>query len=535
MSNAHARVFPLLATAMLLMAVFGVSQAMAGLNESSGTSTEASRFGLVDAGEYYTCGVNEGDIFCWGRPSWNIIGVPTQVTVSGAPFRPGTIRDLSVGGSFWQGTACAVVDNGASVGEVWCWGANTFGQFGNNTIDATTNEYNEPVRAFGSLTGATRVTVGGNHVCVLLTGGTVRCAGDNSAGELGNGSTTLSKTPVTVGTGSGNLASVISISAGGATSCAVDQSGATWCWGDSSSYQGGRVSTINSSVAQTVYDNGGSTSVVVSGPAVCTLGSYGANCWGTNASPPNLTSQNTPRLGTGETGLTVLVSSPVNVINFAPTAIITTATHSCALKSDGEVWCWGDNAQGFLGNGSTTDSAAAVKVNLPEPVDVITGGVAYTCAVGRMGAMWCWGTGDNGGLGNGTVGAKSTPTAVSTRSANWTYTGTAPTTTTTTTTTTTVAPTTTTTPTTTSVAGNVQSATGTATTTTTGVTTTTAPPAGQLSENQTDSALDVSTTEPQNEGALPFAGLDPSARVVLAVALVLIGSLLTARIPNPRG
>ena len=131
---------------------------MAGKNETAGTSPESPRFGLVDAGEYYTCAVNNGDILCWGRPSvsWTY-AVPTVVTTGTNAFRPGTIRDLSVGGSMYQGTACAVVDNGASVGEVWCWGANLSGQFGNGTADPNPNEYNQPVRAFGSLTGITVV------------------------------------------------------------------------------------------------------------------------------------------------------------------------------------------------------------------------------------------------------------------------------------------------------------------------------------------------------------------------------------------
>ena len=227
----------------------GVAPALAGRNETSGAGTEAARFGLLDAGEYYTCAVNNGDILCWGRPSFDwMYAVPTVVTVGGSPFRPGTIRDLSVGGYMYQGTACAIVD-GVSVGEVWCWGSNLYGQFANGTNDASTNEYNTPVRAFGNLTGATRVTVGGNHVCVLTSSNGVKCAGDDSSGELGDSTNIAYNAAVDVTDGMAPLTNVISISAGGSTTCAVLNDGSTWCWGDSGMYQSGRITTSNSNVA----------------------------------------------------------------------------------------------------------------------------------------------------------------------------------------------------------------------------------------------------------------------------------------------
>ena len=149
------RIWLLVSLAIVATVAAGVAPALAGRNESSGAGTEASRFGLLDAGEYYTCAVNNGDILCWGRPSFDwMYAVPTVVTVSGStPFRPGTIRDLSVGGYMYQGTACAIVD-GTSVGEVWCWGANTFGQFGNGTADANPGASGNRARSVAATSAA---------------------------------------------------------------------------------------------------------------------------------------------------------------------------------------------------------------------------------------------------------------------------------------------------------------------------------------------------------------------------------------------
>ena len=453
-------IFRLLATfcvVLLLGIVARASTVSADLSAGNPAGGEAGRYGLVDAGEYYTCGVNVGDVLCWGRPSMNIniIGVPTVVTVAGQALDLDLIKDLSVGGTYFtdSATACVVANDDAVVGGVWCWGGNNYGQFGNNTTSAN-GDFNEPIRAFGSVTNAVRVAVGETHVCVSKSDGTVQCSGGNASGQLGNNSVTPSLTPVTVSDGTTALAGVSQLAAGGNVSCAI-ASGKTFCWGDSTHYQLGRMSTSSSAIAQSIYDDEDSTAIDIRGPHLCTSGPYGMRCWGQNSSSfSNIT--NTPRLGTFYPGSVVSQPYPVTAINFVPVGIATALTHTCALDSVGDVYCFGDNTLGTLGNRTTTDSETAVRVNLPNPVDIITAGTVHTCAVDRMGMMWCWGSGDGSALGNNSFGNRSTPVNVMTRSANWTYMDVAPTTTTTTTlaptttttTTTTLAPTTTTTTTT---------------------------------------------------------------------------------------
>ena len=102
---------------------------------------EVDRYGLIAVGEYYSCAVKLGDLYCWGALTFETVSTPTRLTYADdpgtpadeslAPFDEGTILDLSVGGSLVEGTACAITDDGVDTGAIWCWGSNDRGEFGN--------------------------------------------------------------------------------------------------------------------------------------------------------------------------------------------------------------------------------------------------------------------------------------------------------------------------------------------------------------------------------------------------------------------
>jgi hypothetical protein len=88
-------------------------------------------------------------------------------------------------------------------------------------------------------------------------------------------------------------------------------------------------------------------------------------------------------------------------------------SHRCALKSDGTVWCWGDNSHGQLGDGTKTKQSLPVKSKLMGKVVQISAGDSHSCAVIADGAVWCWGSNIYGQLGDGTSVDQASPVRVS--------------------------------------------------------------------------------------------------------------------------
>src|SRR5438876_972975 len=185
----------------------------------------------MTAGFYHTCALlPNGTVWCWGRNDEGQLGDGTTVGRP-APVQAGITGALAVSGGYHH--TCAVLSDGT----VWCWGRNVEGQLG----DGTTASSSTPVRV-GGITGAVAVSAGVLHTCALLSDGTVKCWGavgpGYDFGQLGNGATTGSSTPVTVtGTGlawtssNGAVATIdasgraTGVSAGTATITATDGSG----------------------------------------------------------------------------------------------------------------------------------------------------------------------------------------------------------------------------------------------------------------------------------------------------------------------
>ena len=245
------------------------------------------------------------------------------------------------------------------------------------------------------------LTLGGSQMCRVQPDKTIKCVGDNRHGQLGDGTTTTSATPVTVK----GITDAVGVAAGGGHTCALRASGEVMCWGINSSGELGDGTTTNSLSPVTVQGIGNATGLTASFFHTCALlTDHTIKCWGDNFSG---------QLGNGTTS-TSATSTPVLVagINNA-TAIAADTFHTCALLTDHTVKCWGSNANGQLGNGTTVDSATPVAVNNIDTAIAISASDSQSCALLAEHSVRCWGSGRMGSLGNGSTTDSSVPVPVS--------------------------------------------------------------------------------------------------------------------------
>lgn len=251
-----------------------------------------------------------------------------------------------------------------SAGRVKCWGSNAWGQLGTSTDDqcqpfgTAVSCSTGPVDVTGLMSGVTAIVAGSGHACAVPGGGGVQCWGDNSAGQLGDGTRSGRVTPVAV---QGLPNGVTSIAAGGFHTCAIGPSVSPVCWGRDDYGQLGDGTTGDDSldtldIVRThpveVTHLGDDAAAIAAGRYhTCVLTKRrGVDCWGRNAEG---------QLGNGTTGHSGL-PGPVVGLASEVTAVAAGGVHSCAITSDGQVKCWGQNLVGQLGDGTGTNSSVPV-------------------------------------------------------------------------------------------------------------------------------------------------------------------------------
>ena len=303
---------------------------------------------------------------------------------------PRGVQAVAVGGLH----TCAL----AAEGAVWCWGRNDYGQLGDG---AQAPYRSTPGIVTGLSTGVRGLTAGSDYTCALGESGSVQCWGNNQEGQLGDGTKWSRWTPVAVG----ELPSdVQALTAGGEHTCAVTAGSHVYCWGDNSFGQLGDGTTVTRTrPVALVYPISGISAVSAGGRHTCVLAEGRALCWGGNYSG---------QLGDGTTRdrstPAPVVGLPNSVAN-----ISAGPGHTCATLADGSAWCWGVNYYGELGDGTTVSSLTPVAVaDVLDGVSAISAGNQHTCAVTRQGGVKCWGANLYGELGDGTLSDHYTPTDV---------------------------------------------------------------------------------------------------------------------------
>jgi alpha-tubulin suppressor-like RCC1 family protein len=292
------------------------------------------------------------------------------------------VSALSAGDAF----TCAVTAAGAAT----CWGDNTYGQLGNGTMTDSASGV-----AVSMLTaGVASISSGYRHTCAVTTGGAISCWGLNTYGELGNNSTTQSSVPVAVsqfGLGGASVSAAFGIFA-----CALTTAGAARCWGDNTDGELGNNSQTESHVPVDVMGlSFGVNAIAAGGGHACALITNGSmECWGYN---------DWGELGNGSTANS-LVPAGVSGLASGVTAIAAGGLHTCAVATGGAVKCWGGNLTGQLGDGTTTQRDVPVDVSgLASGVARVSAGNAHTCALTTAGAVLCWGSNLYGQIGDGTT------------------------------------------------------------------------------------------------------------------------------------
>jgi alpha-tubulin suppressor-like RCC1 family protein len=398
---------------------------------------------LVGAGDHFSCAVTtSGGVKCWGSNQYGKLGDGTNVHRS----RPTDVLGLTAGAArvaVGLDHACALTNGGA----VKCWGRNSAGQLG----DGTTVSRNSPVSVLGLGSGVISIAAGGEQTCALMTAGGVKCWGVNTNGQVGDNTTTMRTSPVDV---TGLASGVVAVSAGGSHTCALVSGGTMKCWGANTQGQLGDGSTAQSLTPVAVTGVTNAAEISAGGQHTCArTAAGGLACWGWNSSGQlgdgTTTSRNTPGGIIGFTGIAAGISAgqeqtcattagglircwgrndqgqlgdgttvqrplPVDVLGLtgAATSVSAGSLHTCAVNGIGGAQCWGYNDYGQLGREYSGDRTRAMDVvGLTSGFKAVDGGLYHTCAQGTGGALKCWGNNLDGQVGNGTQTPQYSPVA----------------------------------------------------------------------------------------------------------------------------
>jgi alpha-tubulin suppressor-like RCC1 family protein len=357
--------------------------------------------GRIAAGDKHTCAIAvDNTIWCWGDNTYSQLGSSSFADeLSLAPVQTTALPGSRIAKRIVAGVnhTCVL----ATDGTVWCWGQNGNGNLG----DGAFSNLGNPVQALLGET-AVMIAAGGSTTCAALSDDRLKCWGKGNSGQIGNNAVLLSNgTPVYVSSVPAYF-TVAHLEIGNTHSCAISAVGVAWCWGQ---FTNGRLGTtgLSNAVTPSATASLGSTAseVAAGGAHTCALLTTGSvTCFGSN---------NMGQLG--QLLATASSSSPTLVV------LASTATHvaaggqfTCALLATATVHCFGDNASGQLGSGTSGSvrETAAVVTGLTGTVVDVTTGTSHACAVMSTGEVRCWGLNDFGQLGIGSQSNVSSATAI---------------------------------------------------------------------------------------------------------------------------
>lgn len=242
------------------------------------------------------------------------------------------------------------------------------------------------------------IAAGGSHTCDL-SDGVVSCWGSNDVGQIGRGITTDDFLTKSAATDIGEIA--IALATGLRHTCALGESGSVFCWGDNRFGQLGAETVRNYSNEPLLVE--GLSDVVAIGAGelhtCAVIANGGVRCWGINEFG---------QLGNGRQGRVRFADLAFRIEKVGGLRDVRQVDggvgHTCAVTNAGDVYCWGSNGSGSLGDGTLEAHLRPAQVlGLPDPVRSISIGDGHTCALLEDGRVFCWGRSSYGQLGDGTA------------------------------------------------------------------------------------------------------------------------------------
>lgn len=362
-------------------------------------STKRQKF---STGEYDTCYIgSDNKIYCWGSGMYGALAQGGAYTPAKTPIAiGGGINDWISVSTGWR-HACGTRSNG----HMYCWGRNWYGQIGNGTTtgDPTTGGsvgVHQPTEVSGASCSWSVMSAGNQHTCGIQTDGRAYCWGYGPTG-------TATTEPHEIEGGYTDWIYIDVIRRGGCGIRGVGGAGTLYCWGAGTVGQLGNGASLDSTTPVLVKDTTGSSSyndwTLVSsegtsgGSATCGIRSNGtAYCWGNNSDG---------QLGYGTTG--GVINLPKQVVNTGNTGtwsdwswIKGSENISCGVRGTGLGYCWGNGSSGQNGNGSlsTFNTPQLVSGGFTDWVSIDPEFSVATCGYRTNGNIYCWGNTWTSGL-----------------------------------------------------------------------------------------------------------------------------------------